>query len=398
MKFKPSHLALARMPFLGLGGLLLGSCTATSPQFPMEVTEPYSQQVPSDSWMDLAHAAEARLAYGEAGLWLDRYATLPEANLDEDFWFHRAALAEKGGDPFRSAEVRNKLLETRPDDLWLRIDLADDYQQTGRDMEALEVLDYNFADPKEQAYAGSAMVTLLLQGERKLDAAMKCEELGGITVGVESQEWWQRASSLHEELGDLTRATICIEQALQGVDLAEEEQRVMQRLQAFELGQPQNVADALMLLRHHSNPDIRVEGMLYLARDRFPKDIGTFEYALQDPDLRVVRLALEQLALRSQIGRTEAISVFALHEDGEVATAALRSLAALGTAEDMPVILEAMNPENRSQFTAARSAAEKITGHTLGIELDPDLEERRHLQLGWMAWWKEASDAAKLGG
>lgn len=378
--------------------MLFASCSASSPVFPVEEQAPYSQQIPSDSWLDLARAAETRLDYGEAGLWLDRYATLPDAELNEDFWFHRAALAEKGGDPFRSAEVRIKLLETRPDDLWLRIDLADDYQQTGRDLEALAILDYTFADPKEQAYALSAMVTLLLQEDRKLDAALRCEQLGNLTSGDEAQEWWQRASSLHEQLGDLTRATICIERALEGVDLEEEELRVMQRLHAFELGQPETVADALILLRHHTDPDVRVEGVRYLAQDRFPKDIGTFEFALQDPDLRVVRLALEQLAQRSPMGRTEAIRPFALHPDSEVCTAALRALNALGTADDIPVILEAMNPEKRSQFAAARSAAEKITGHTLGVGLDPDLEERRSLKLAWWTWWKEESEAAKLGG
>ncbi|MDA0667493.1 MAG: HEAT repeat domain-containing protein [Planctomycetota bacterium] len=398
MNFNPPLSALAGLMSLCLSVLLFGSCTATSPEYPLESQEPYSQQVPSDSWMDLARTAEARLDYGEAGLWLDRYATLPEAELDEDFWFHRAALAEKGGDPFRSAEVRAKLLETRPDDIWLRIDLADDYQQTGRDMEALDVLDHTFADPKEQAYALSAMVTLLLQGERKLDAALLCEQLGNLTTGRDAQEWWQRASSLHEQLGDLTRATICIERALDGVDLHEEEKRVVERLHAFELGQPENVADALMLLRHHINPDIRLEGIRYLARDRFPKDIGTFEFALNDPDVRVMRLALEQLAIRSQVGRTEAIAPLALHEDTQVATAALRALGVLGTAADMPSVLDAMTPENRSQFAAARSAAESITGHTIGVGLDPELEERRNLKLAWWTWWKEAPDGAKLGG
>lgn len=398
MNFNSIFSSLAGLPGLCLIALLFGSCAATSPEFPVEEQDVYAQLVPSSTWLDMARLAETRLDYGEAGLWLDRYAALPEAELDEDFWFHRAALAEKGGDPYRSAEVRMKLLETRPDDIWLRIDLADDYQQTGRDMEALDVLDYTFTDPKAQAYALSAMVTLLVQGDRKLDAALRCEQLGNLTAGVEAQEWWQRASSLHEQLGDLTRATICIERALEGVDLGEEERRVVQRLHAFELGQPENVADALMVLRHHINPDIRLEGIRYLARDRFPKDIVTFELALKDPDVRVMRLALEQLALRSEFGRTDGIGPLADHEDAQVATAALRALGALGTAEDMPYILNAMNPENRSQFAAARGAAERITGHTIGVGLDPGLEERRNIQLAWDSWWKEASDGAKLGG
>jgi len=398
MKFRLHRCACPVWSVLVVGTLWFPSCAASSSAFPLETNAPYSQQVPADSWLDLARAAEVRLDYAEAGMWLDRYATLPEAELDEDFWFRRAALAEKGGDPYRSAEVRETLLTTRPDDLWLRIDLADDYQQTGREMEALAVLDVSFADSQEQAYAWAAMVTLLLQQDRKLEAALRCEQLGNLTQGSESQEWWQRASSLHEQMGDLTRAMICIERALDGVVLREEEQRVVQRLHAFELCQPENVADALMLLRHHTDPDMRLEGIRYLARDRFPKDIGSFEFALNDPDLRVVRLAMQQLALRAPVGRTGAILPFLQHQDSAVVVQALRSLTVLGTAAEMAPILDVMDPEDRSRFRAARAACEAITNHSIGLGLDPDLEQRRSLKLAWWAWWKEQSDAGKLGG
>jgi len=397
MKSPQLLFALPMVRSLSFGIVLFASCAANSPEFPLEENAPYSQQVPSDTWMDLSRSAESRLDYAEAGMWMDRYATLAEAELDEDFWFHRAALAEKGGDPFRSAEVRRTLLETRPNDLWLRIDLADDLQQTGRDLEAIDILDYNFEGQEEQAYAWSAMVTLLLQGDRKLEAALRCEQLGGITEGSAAQEWWQRASSLHEQLGDLTRATICIERALQGVDLRAEEQRVVQRLHAFELGQPENVADALILLRHHTDPNVRLAGIQYLARDRFPKDVGTFEFALADPDLRVVRIAIQQLSLRSENGRIESIAPFVQHEDTEVAVVAIRAIANLGNTNTMPLVLQAMDPENRSKFAAARMAAEKLTGHTVGLNLDPNLEERRNLKLAWWAWWKEQPGSAKLG-
>jgi len=386
------------LPALAFGILGFASCASSSPEFPLEISAPYAQQVPSAAWLDLARAAEVRLNYAEAGMWLDRYAALPDAELNEDFWFRRAALAEKGGDPFRSAEVRATLLQTRPNDLWLRIDLADDYQQTGRDSEALAVLDVTFADAQEQAYAWAAMVNLLLQGERKLEAALRCEQLGNLTAGSASKEWWQRASSLHEQLGDLTRATICIERALDGAVLRKEEERVVQRLHAFELGQPENVADALMLLRHHTDPDMRLAGLRYLSRDRFPKDIGSFEFALHDPDTRVVRLALQQLGLRAPPGRSGAILPFLQHENPEVVLDALHALGAVGTAAEVPIILEAMDPADRSQFGAARAACERITNHSLGLGLDPDLGERKSPKLAWWAWWQKQSDAGKLGG
>ncbi|MHC4380791.1 MAG: hypothetical protein ACYSU1_06855 [Planctomycetota bacterium] len=380
----------------GMAGLALASCAASSTEFPLEKGAPYSQQVPSDSWLELATAAERRLEWSEAGMWLDRYATLPSADLDEDFWFRRAAVAEKGGDPFRAAEVRHTLLESRPQDLWLRIDLADDLQQTGNDLAALEVLDVPFSNPEDQVYAWSAMVELLLQNDRKLEAAALCEKLGAATSDAVSQEWWQRASSLYQKMGDLTRATICIEQALSGVNLAKEEQRVVQRLHAFELGQPENVADALMLLRHHTDPEMRLVGLDYLSRDRFPKDVGNFEIALRDPDARIVHGALEQLALRSERGRYAAVMPSLEHADPAVVVQALQTLGALGTVTVMPRVLVHLEPEDRARFRAARSAAEQITGHTIGLGMDPGFEERKVLALAWRTWWQENEESSNL--
>lgn len=390
-----SCLSLALPKLVGLTGLALASCAASSAEFPLEDPAPYSQQVPSDAWLDLALAAERRLEWSEAGMWLDRYATLPNATLDEEFWFRRATVAEKGGDPFRAAEVRRNLLQERPQDLWLRIDLADDLQQTGNDLEALEVLDVSFEDQEDQVYAWAAMVELLLLNERKLEAAALCEELGAATSGAASQEWWQRASSLYEKMGDLTRATICIEQALTGVNLAQEEQRVVERLHAFELGQPKNVADALMLLRHHTDPEMRLVGLEYLSRDRFPRDVGNFEIALRDPDPRIVRLCLQQLAERGEPGRFAAVLPSLEHGDPEVVVEALQALGALGTAEILPRLLEHMVAEDRARFRAARSSAERVTGHTIGLGMDPGFEEREVLALAWRTWWQENQGSAQ---
>ncbi|PCJ54942.1 MAG: hypothetical protein COA70_04455 [Planctomycetota bacterium] len=158
------------------------------------------------------------------------------------------------------------------------------------------------------------------------------------------------------------------------------------------------MADALILLRHHTDPDVRLAGIRYLARDRFPKDVRTFEFALNDPDLRVVRVAIQQLALRSAVSSLEAIVPFTQHQDSEVAVDAIRAVAHLGSTREMPMILQAMDPEDRSKFAAARIAAEKLSGHTLGLSLDPNIEERRNLKLAWWAWWKEQPNSAKLGG
>lgn len=373
----------------------LMSCSATSPEFPVTERAPYSRQVPSDSWMGLSEAAAERKDWAEAGMWLDRHATLPEVSLDTDFWQRRALYADQAGDPFRAAEVRQYLLEQSPDDLWLRIDLADDLQQIGRDLEAIDILDHNFPNAEDQVYAWSASVELMLQSNYQQEAAERCEQLAKATEGTAARDWWQRASSLHERLGDLTRATICLEKALEGMRLRKGEERVVQRLHALQLGEPENVADALLLLRHHTDPAMRVNAIQYLSDQDFAQAVGTFEFVLQDPAAEVVQVALKELGQRSVAGRCEAILPMLQHESPEVVLEAIHALGALGTEPEIPALLGVMDPQNRAQFRAARLALQQVTGHRISQDLDPNEEQRQVLKSQWMDWFA-ALQAGKL--
>lgn len=383
----PRFLRVCVPSLLALGAMSLGSCAATSPEFPVTDRAPYSKHVPSDAWLGLATAAAERGDWQEAGLWFDRYATLPEAELDDDFWRRRAHFADQAGDPFRAAEVRQFLLQAQPDDLWLRVDLADDFQQIGRDLDAIAVLDHDFADPEHQVYAWSASVELMLQAGRQAEAAARCEQLANATTGNSARDWWQRASSLHERLGDLPRATICLERALEGMRLNQGEERGVQRLHALQLGRPENVSDALLLLRHHTDGDKRLNAIDYLREQEFPQDVGTFEFALRDPEVEVVRIALQELAVRSTVGRCDAIVPLVDHEHDGLVLEALHALGALGTAQEIPTLLEALIPQDRARFRAARQALQKISGTRLADGLDLNLAEREALKLQWMDWF-----------
>lgn len=371
------------------------SCSATSPEFPVTERAPYSRHVPSESWMGLADAAAERKDWAEAGLWLDRHATLPEVQLDPSFWQRRALYADEAGDPFRAAEVRQHLLAETPDDLWLRIDLADDLQQIGRDLEAIEILNHDFEDSEHQVYAWAASVELMLQSNYQQQAALRCEQLARATEGTVARDWWQRASSLHERLGDLSRATICLERALEGMRLRKGEERVVQRLHALQLGEPENVADALLLLRHHTDPAMRLNAIDYLREEEFPQAVGTFEFALQDPADEVVQLALKELAQRSVAGRCDAILPMLQHENQEVVLEAIHTLGTLGTAPEIAPLLEVMDPADRARFRAARQALQSVTGHRVAEDLDPGLEQRQLLKTQWMDWFA-ALQAGKL--
>jgi|FLOH01.1.fsa_nt_gi tetratricopeptide (TPR) repeat protein len=367
----------------------LAACVTSNP-FPLASAGQYSQHIANQDALERAAEAESRLNFSEAGMWMDRYEQQQDAVLDEGFWFHRAAIAERGGDVNRALEVRQKLLLLRPDDVWLRIDIADDLQQVGRDLEAVEMLAAPLENVESQNYALQALVELHTRFEHYGAAAQAAERLAARYeeegAAHEARLWWQQASTLYEKNHNLRAATLTMEKALVGVNLAEEEARALARLHAFELGEPENVADAIGLVRYHTDPDHRLAGVRYLAREPFPQDVTLFEMVLQDPDPRVVRVALAELSVRSQRGRVQAILPLLENPSPEIKIAALRALGALATLAEVPKLLDFLIPEDRTLFRVARASLIAVCDTRLSIEMDPELEQRRKLRELWLAW------------
>jgi len=379
---------MIRPLLFGLCLLLALSCSSQPSPYPLNEEMTYSSHVKGQDWLRLTDEAESRLNYAEAGLYLDRYAVENPDLVTEEFWFRRAANAERAGDPAKAAEVRGRLLLTRPEDAWLRIDLADDLSQLDRLHEAEEVLNYPLPNPEHQLLVDKARVEILQDMERYPRAAALAEQIAQNANEAEARLWWQRASSLHEKYGDYGAATIALEQALSGYDLAEEEQAVLARLRAFELGEPQNVGDAVAVLRYHPDADKRLASIRYLEQGPFEYDVPTFEMALRDSDPRVARRAAQQLGARAPQGRTTVLREVAANPEipGQVRTACLRSIGEIGGGVDLPFLVEALNPEDREAFRAARRALESLTGQRFGLGLDPDLEERRKILEKWQGW------------
>lgn len=385
-------------PLLCVGLCLLAAPSCSNHQSPYPLTEDmtYSSHVKGQDWLRLTDEAESRLEYAEAGLYLDRFAVENPDRANEEFWFRRAANAEKAGDPIKAAEVRGRLLLTRPEDAWLRIDLADDLSQLDRLAEAVEILDYPLPKPEHQLLLDKARVELLQDMERYPRAAALSEQIAQNVGEDEARIWWQRASSFHEKNGDFGAATIALEKALVGYDLAAEEEAVLARLRAFELGEPQNVGDAVAVLRYHPDADRRLASMRYLQQGPFEYDVATFEMALRDTDARVARRAAQELGARSPKGRTAALREVAANIEvpGQVRSACLRSLGSIGGIADLPFLVQALDPEDREAFRAARRSLETLTGQRLGLGLDPDLEARQKIQGQWQAWLSnQASEA-----
>jgi len=382
MKIFPALLALfAALP----------ACASNPSPYPMERQLEMSPQLVGQDWLGLAEQAETRLAWSEAGSYLDRYAAEHPQEADEAFWFRRAAAAERGSDPVKAAEVRGRLLLTRPTDVWLRIDLADDLQQSGNDLQALEVLDFPLDEPAEQLLAWKAKVELLENLDRYGSAASLSESIAMQSEQNDARLWWQRASRLHEKDGDYAAATLAMERALDGYDLAAEEKAVLARLHAFELGEPETVGDAVAVLRYHPDADNRLASLRYLEEGSFKHDLATFEMALRDQDPRIAREAAAELGRRAPKGRTAALVALAddTNTPSGVRAACLRALGVLGGPAEVPLLLGQMDPEDREVFRASRGALEAITGNRLGLGMDPNLEQRRALAAQWAQWWQE---------
>ncbi|MDP7061531.1 MAG: HEAT repeat domain-containing protein [Planctomycetota bacterium] len=369
---------------------ICAACSVASDPFPLDAPLTYSEQITDQDALQYAVEAEDRGNFHEAGMWMDRYAKQDGAILDKAYWLKRAEVAERAADLAKAIEVRENLLAFNLQDVHLRLKLADSLQQVGRDLEAIDVLDFDFEDSADQVFASRALVELFVRFDSFGQAAEVAEGLAA-DYGNRGDEhaakmWWHRASSLHEQNGDLRATTIAMENALKGVELAEEERLALARLRAFELGAPETVADAVGLLRYHPDAEPRLAGARFLAKESFANDVATFEMALFDPDVRVLRIALTELSKRSERGQVEALLPLLESESAEIRIATLRTLAALGTVEQLPQLCAALVPEDRAQFRAARFALNEVTNMRLSEELDPELEERQKLRELWLAW------------
>jgi hypothetical protein len=284
------------------------------------------------------------------------------------------------------------LLADEPRNAGLRREQAKDLLRSGAPDLALLCLDA--ADP-----AATAVEDRALRAEARfalgqhVDAAREYEAAAADPAAAAlAGELWMRASRAWERAGERGAATQAMERALADVDLSERERSALSRLRAFELGKIESVEDARAVLRLHDQAELRLTAARFLASADFAEAIATFGAASTDPDAGVRRVCMRALAERC--GPLERSYVAAraaerLHDaDVEVRIAALDALAVAGSRGEIPLLLEALDPEDRAQFRAARRALEAVSGHAEAGSLDPPPEERARLQKAWRAWWR----------
>jgi len=165
----------------------------------------------------------------------------------------------------------------------------------------------------------------------------------------------------------------------------------LDRLAAFQAGEPRNVKDAVDLLGRHQDPGFRLAGIRYLVSGRFPNEIQVFASALQDSDLRIVSIASREIGKRgAEMDRFLLLSLLD-HADRGVRLAALHGLGPLVILEDFPLLLPFLLPNDREVFRVANRILESSSGEVVALDLDPDQERRAEISALWSSWYEEQS-------
>ena len=127
----------------------------------------------------------------------------------------------------------------------------------------------------------------------------------------------------------------------------------------------------------------------HLTHGAFPDDLRVFTSVLDDSDTRVLRIAIREIGLRGSGAEAPQLVPLLAHGDEAVRLGVLHALTRIGTMAEVPALIERLDPGDRAQFRAARHALEEITGHNIGVGLDPDERLRETIAADWRQWWGE---------
>ena len=366
---------------------IIGGCCCSSAGLETHPSNPAEALVAD--WLGIAKDAEISHAWEEAAHALDSWALLHETDSE---WVERRIRVADGAGDWESAVVwRTRALAENPGDITLRVDLADDLQILGRSAEGVVLLEEATRDPEVGAVALAALAEIHKREGDWLAAAEATERLAESLEGRNAAAWWQAASQLREMAGDGPGAVASMEKALKAQGILEREGRRLDRLAAFQAGEPRNVKDAVDLLGRHQDPGFRLAGIRYLASGRFPDEIQVFASALQDSDLRIVSIASREIGKRgAEMDRFLLLSLLD-HADRGVRLAALHGLGPLVILEDFPLLLPFLLPNDREVFRVANRILERSSGEVVALDLDPDQERRAEIAALWSSWYEEQS-------
>jgi len=368
----------------------MAACSGTpSPQLPLGVAQDLRNKfvVDSSDYLAEARAAEAALNYALCLDNLQRFASAEPEKCDASFWQWQARVAENVDNSMQVLlNAQLQWLTYTPNDVWLRIDIADSYSRLQRIEEGLAMLTYQVEDTDEQKTLNDARVSLIEYNGFPKRAAELCMELAEQSDKQQSRLYYQKASMLYEESGNLALATEAISRALTDEDLSALTADELLRLRSFELGEPQNVADARKLLYMHSDAKFRLIGIRYMMRGFYQGDLQDYIFALEDEDVDVLETAISQVAIRGSSVELLLLKEFLMHPSRKIRLAAIRAYESLGVASDAAIIVPLVDIDDREQFRAWRLCLERMTNYSIGLEIDPDYDTRLSIVERWQEY------------
>jgi tetratricopeptide (TPR) repeat protein len=368
----------------------MAACSVTpSPQLPLGVAQDLRNHFvvdPSD-YLAEARAADAALDYALCLDKLQRFALAEPEQCDASFWQWQARVAENAGNNTQVVlNAQLKWLTFTPNDVWLRIDIADSYSRLQRLEDGLLMLAYPIEDIDEQKTLNDARVFLIEHNGFPKRAADLCMELAEQSDPQQARLYYQKASMLYEEAGDLALATEAISKALTDEALSELNSDELLRLRAFELGEPKNVSDARKLLYMHSDAEFRLIGIRYMMRGFYQGDLQDYIFALDDESVSVLETAISQVAIRGSAAELLLLEEFLAHPHRKIKLAAIRAYESLGIASDAAIIVPIVDIDDRELFRAWRLCLERMTNYSIGLELDPDYDTRLSIVELWQEY------------
>jgi len=300
--------------------------------------------------------------------------------------------ASKTEDWQRAVAVRQRQAALAPEDSLRRLAVAramrraEMFEAARREAESL------VGDP----LAGEGAQVLLAelgtsQGDFLL-AAEIYQRLAENAAGSDAARgYWERAARMAELGGDSARAVASLDQALSGLELRESEQRLLDRMRAFQAGEFRHAADAAEVIRAHQDAEMRLLAAGYLASEGGEEAFYALCDGLSDADPRVPLLALDALKDVQDPFVLSAIEEAMDHQDRSVRLAATRCFGGLGQRDDARQVVERLDPEDRALFRAQCQVLERLTGHVEPAPFDADLDARVELADAWREWWQQHS-------
>jgi tetratricopeptide (TPR) repeat protein len=292
----------------------------------------------------------------------------------------------------RAVAVRQRQAALAPQDSLRRLAVARAMRRAGMLEAARREAESLVGDPLAGVEAQVLLAELGTSQGDFLLAAEIYQRLAENAAGSDAARgYWERAARMAELGGDSARAVASLDQALRGLELRESEQRLLDRMHAFQAGEFRHPADASEVIRGHQDPEMRLLAAKYLASKGGEEAFYALCDGLDDIDTRVPLLALEALASVDDPFVLSAVEDAMDHPDRSVRLAAVRCFGGLAERGGALQVVQRLDPEDRALFRAQCQILERLTGHIEPAPFDADLDARSALADAWREWWQQHS-------